>query len=190
VAAQFAPPALETPQVFLKAVTPDDYPFLRHAQSNAELLFRSRYRGATPSPDQWVQQLWSGRLAQFIVGAQDGNTPIGLVAVYEPNFQQGYAYLSAERFDPSRRSPLMIIGFALFLNYVFSCFDFRKLYMELPEFNYDQFASGEGRYFELEARLRDHSFFGGRYWDELVLAIYQDKWQEGEGRLMLRQEGG
>jgi hypothetical protein len=84
----------------------------------------------------------------------------------------------------------MIIGFALFLNYVFSCFDFRKLYMELPEFNYDQFASGEGRYFELEARLRDHSFFGGRYWDELVLAIYQDKWQEGEGRLMLRQEGG
>jgi hypothetical protein len=48
--------------------------------------------------------------------------------------------------------------------------------MEVTEFNYSQFASGQGRLFDIEGRLRNHVFFAGRHWDQLILAIDREKW--------------
>jgi hypothetical protein len=172
----FEAPIVGTRAVYLKPLVPEDYPYIRQAESAPELSARWRYRGATPSPDEWLQGLWAGRLAQFVVVARRSSTPIGLVAAYRANFQQGHAALAAERFGSARRSPLLVVGVALFVDYVFKCFALRKLYMELPEFNYEQFASGTDRYFTVEGRLRDHSFYDGRYWDELILAIDRRTW--------------
>jgi hypothetical protein len=122
-------------------------------------------------------------LAQFLVVAAQRERPIGLVAAYRANFQDQHAYLSVARFGSSTRSPAMMLGLALFLRYVFDCWSFRKLYVETQEFNYEQFASGVGTYFELEGRLREHSFYRGRHWDQLTLAIYRERWNEIASRL-------
>ncbi len=143
---------------------------------------RWRSRGATPSPEQWTQRLWQGVLAQYLVVGNQEPTPIGLVAVYHANFQDGYAYLGAERFGPPRPTPLMMFGVALFVDYVFSCWDFHKLYVEVAEYNVAQFQSGIGRFFELEARLRGHLWYDHRRWDQLILALYRDSWRrEAQG---------
>jgi hypothetical protein len=170
-------PSLRGRNVLLRPVAPEDYHSLHAVELSADLGPRWRFRGATPSPEQWSQATWSSTLAQFLVVGRRSNKPIGIVAVHQANFQDGYAYMSAAHFEPSRPSPAMMIGLAIFLNYVFTCWDFRKLYMEVPEYNYDQFASVVTRYGRLEGRLRDHCYFAGRYWDQLTLAIYRDHWQ-------------
>ncbi len=45
------------------------------------------------------------------------------------------AYFAALRFEPGDRSPLMVLGISLFLRYVFTNWEFEKLYMEVPEYN-------------------------------------------------------
>jgi RimJ/RimL family protein N-acetyltransferase len=78
----------------------------------------------------------------------------------------------------------MMMGCALFFDYVFACWPFRKLYLELPEYNVPQVRSGIGTYFRLEGRLRAHSYLTGRYSDELILALYRDDWSDKRRRLI------
>lgn len=171
------PPSLQGRDVFLRPVVPEDYRFLHSVELGSELGPRWRFRGATPSPEQWGQVTWSSTLAQFLVVGRQSTKPLGIAAAHQANFQDGYAYMSAAGFEPSRRSPAMMIGLAIFLNYVFACWNLRKLYMEVPEYNYARFASVAERYGQLEGRLRDHLYFNGRYWDQLTLAVYRDNWQ-------------
>jgi hypothetical protein len=35
-----------------------------------------------------------------------------------------------------------------------------------------------------EARLRDHMYYDGRYWDKLILALYRDTWEARSARIM------
>jgi hypothetical protein len=175
-------PALTGGQVALRPITPADYGPLQTLELSSDLSLRWRFRGSTPSPEQWAHALWNNVLAQYLVAHND--QPVGLVVAYRAHFQDGYAFVAATRFGPAKRSPSLILGFGLFLDYVFTCWDFRKLYMEVPEFNYEQFASGEGRFFQIEGRLRDHTRLTGEYWDELTLAIYRDAW-ETHGRQLL-----
>lgn len=170
--------------VFLRVVNPDDYRFLRSVELSGELGVRWRYRGSTVSPEQWAQGLWQGTLAQYLVVGVDDPNPLGLVAVYQANYQDGYAFVAGEGFGISRPSPLMMFGLALFIDYVFTCWNFHKLYLEVAEYNAGQFSSGIGRLFDLEGRLRQHLWYDGRRWDQLILAIYRDKWQRESRRLL------
>jgi RimJ/RimL family protein N-acetyltransferase len=177
-------PSLNGKHVYLRPVNPGDYPYLQHIELGSELAGRWRFRGATPAPETWAQAFWGTVLAQFLVIARDGDRPVGLVLAYRADFQDGHAYLAVLRFDPNDHSPLMLSGVALFLRYVFTCWNFRKLYMESLELNYQQFASGTGQLFEVEGRLRDHSYYAGRYWDQLILSIDRETWaREGERHL-------
>lgn len=177
----FANPPMRGRHVSLRAVTADDYRFLAAAQTTEGMVVRWRFRGSTPGPDRAHQSMWQNVLAQFLVVSTVSETPIGIVAAYQPNFQDGHAHIAAARFD-TRRSPLMILGHTLFLNYVFTCWDFHKLYMKMPEYNFPQIRTGLNRSFEIEGRLREHYYYGGRRWDELVLAIYRDKWMNDARR--------
>jgi len=183
-AAEFRAAPLRGPYATLRVIQPEDYPFLRTLETSSEVATRWRLRGTTPGPEQWVQSLWNGVMVQFVVAETKTDKPIGLVALYAPNFQEGHARLGAGRFDLHSRNPVMIFGVAMFLEYVFHGWNLRKLYMDLPEYNYPQFSSGLGRFFDIEGRLREHTFASGRYWDELTLAIYRDRWQSEGARLL------
>jgi hypothetical protein len=182
---RFSRPSLQGRHVRLRAVVPEDSRFLQFAETSTEVAPRWRLRGATPGPQEWTQSFWRGVLAQFVVvPARGEGSPLGVVAAYQANFQDGHAYLAAARFDGDTRSPLMIFGVAAFIEYVFTCWDFRKLYMDVPEYNYAQLANGSQRFFAMEGRLRAHSYFAGRHWDQLILAIHRERWlQEGSALL-------
>jgi hypothetical protein len=128
--------------------------------------------------------VWQNVLAQYIVVAARTGKPLGVVLAYRPSFQDRFAYVGAATFGPRKRSPAMMIGVAMFIHYVFSCWEFRKLYMETTEYNYEQFESGLGRLFEVEGRLKQHSYFGGRHWDEIILALYRDTWESYSERVL------
>jgi len=170
---------LHNKYVKLRPVMADDIPSLYLLETSEVLGPRWRFRGSTPGMDRWSGATWGTVLASFIVLDATKDAPIGLVATHEANFQDGHAKMSAANFmPPGNRHLAFILGIGLFLDYVFRCWDLRKLYMEVPEYNYDQFASGAGRFFEEEGRLRDHFFFDGRYWDQVILGLYREKWND------------
>lgn len=163
--------------VYLRAVTPADYAFIQQMEMSSSLADRWRLRGRTLSPADWAQFFWKDVLVQHLIMERRRDQAVGLAFVQRANFQDGHAQVSAIRFAP-QATPLMVFGLALFIDHVFTCWNFRKLYLETPEYNYSQFASGEGRWFEIEGRLRAHRFYGGRYWDELIFAITREAWME------------
>src|SRR5262249_2336254 len=85
-----AVPVLTGRHVRPRAVQQGDYPFLVELQSAPETLIRWRYRGATLSPEQIIQSLWQGVLAQFLVVRADTAQPVGLVVCYNPEFRHSY----------------------------------------------------------------------------------------------------
>ena len=176
---------LRARHVYLRPITPGDYAFLQMLETVGDLAPRWRHRGVTPSPEQWAHTLWADVLAQFLVIGVTGNKPIGRVVIYNPNFQDRHAFFAALRFEPGDRGPLMVLGISLFLRYVFTNWEFVKLYMEVPEYNLDQFASGLDRFFSIEGRLKDHFRTGTRTWDQLILAIYREQAVANADRLRL-----
>jgi hypothetical protein len=179
---EFKNPPLRGRHVYLRPVNPEDYGYMRALDLGEELGVRWRFRGATPSPEQWAQA-GGAQLAQFMVTRSSDNRPLGAAAVYQHNFQDEHAYLAVAAFDTDR-NPLMVLGTALFVEYVFTCWNFRKLYLDLPEYNLPQLASGVGTLFAEEGRLREHMYYDGRFWDKLVLALYRRTWEERSGRLL------
>jgi RimJ/RimL family protein N-acetyltransferase len=169
-------------RVFLRPVLPSDYETILTAELSEDLGPRWRHGGNTPGMEAFVRSLWTGVLAQFLVCSRRTGQALGLVSLYNANLQNGYAYFAMAKFQ--RRTPgrLQLEGAALFLDYVFDAWPLRKVYGEVLGFNFDQFASEAGKLFVEEGRLTDHAYFGGRYWDQHVLALYRETWKERGAR--------
>lgn len=180
-------PSLRGRHVYLRGVVTEDYKYLQLIETSSELAPRWRLRGRTPGPQEWLDGTSAGVLAQFMILAQRDDARVGLVTAYQADLQDGHARLAAMRFNPHSRSPLMILGVGLFIDYVFRCWDLRKLYLDVPEYNLPQLASGLASVFTLEAHLRQHYYLDGELWDQLVLAIYRNVWRD-HPKLFLRAE--
>ncbi|WP_256788246.1 phosphopantetheine-binding protein [Frankia sp. AvcI1] len=185
------PPALPPPRfagrfLRLMPVLPASTPFLYELAVTPDIGFRWRYRGSVPSYPQFEQELWQGVLTQFVIESIETGRPVGHAICYNPEFALGYAYVGAAISADYTGSGLAVEALDLFVRYVFDIWPFRKLYFEVPEFNYPQFAGADreksaGGALELEGRLRRHDFYRGRYWDRLILAVYRDR-TDGDAR--------
>ena len=177
-------PLRQGKRVTLRGVDRSDFEFLYGLASAPDSGFRWRYRGATPSPDLFAAQLWDGVLAQFMVLDRGSGERVGVVSLYNASFQNGHAYLAASAAPAYRSSGYMLDAALLFLDYTFTVWDLRKVYVETVEFNLPQFASGMGKFLVEEARLRDHEFFAGRHWDMVFLSIGRSSFDEYSPRYL------
>lgn len=180
---EFVPPLLSGRYTYLRPVTPRDYHNLRVLELSPEIGVRWRFRGATPTQEQWVQAA-GAQFLEFVVVRSADQQPLGVVRLNHENFKDQHAHAMAASFATPHRSPLMVFGIALFIDYVFKCWNFRKLYFELPEYNLPQFASGLGSFLVQEGRLRQHLYYDGRYWDSVTLALYRRTWEERSARVL------
>jgi RimJ/RimL family protein N-acetyltransferase len=176
-------------KVHLRTIRPGDLQALYQVELDG-LGPRWRFKGATPSFEQFSQALWTGVLAQYLVADNTDNRIIGMVTAYNANHRDRWAYLAVARFRPDDRSGLLLHGAALFIDHLFDTFDFEKLYAEVAEHNQPAFASAVGRLFEEEGRLRGHSYLHGRRWDEIILALYRQTWRKWQPVIMPRVLGG
>jgi len=63
-------------------------------------------------------------------------------------------------------------AFVLFVRYIRALWPFRKLYIEAPAFNVAQYRSAvDSGFLKEEARLVEHTYFDGRYWDFYIYSI-------------------
>jgi RimJ/RimL family protein N-acetyltransferase/aryl carrier-like protein len=156
----------------LTPIRESDLDFLYMLAVHPETGFRWRYRGNPPPPQQFAADLWGQVLVQYLARETTTGEPAGLVVAYAADLAQGHASVGAVFTPEHAGTGLAAEITALFVRYLFHTFRLRKLYLEVPGFNWDQVESGAGRLFQVEGVLRDHDFYAGRYWDKYVCAIY------------------
>jgi RimJ/RimL family protein N-acetyltransferase len=113
-----------------------------------------------------------------------GGEPLGLVAVTSPNFRDGFAYISALGTPQMQGSGLVAEAALLCFHYAFLVWPFRKIYMEASEESFAAFRSAKDVLFREEGRLRQHSFWNGRYIDLMILAVYREDWERASERYL------
>lgn len=167
-------PELEDRQVRLLPVVPADVEFLYDLTVRPENCFRWRYRGLPPSFERFAGDLWQAVMVQFVVRRASDGERIGHVVAYAANPSLQYCYLGALFLPQYAGTGIPAHAVALFARYLFHTCPFKKLYLEVPGYNWDQLRSGEDRLFTVEGVLCEHIWYAGRHWDEYVCAIYRD----------------
>lgn len=171
-------------------LTPEEYPELMKLEASVELGLRWRNWGRSVSPAEFHDRLWTDALDHRVV-RRLGDTSqqmCGTVSAYQPSFRDGTAFIGV-MFRPSlHRTGMGIAAVARYVDLLFREWPLRKLYGEVAQFNYASFASGAGRYFEVEGRLRDHMLLGGRYWDVHLITITRSRWEEAIAPLVHPEE--
>ena len=133
---------------------------------------RWRYRGRTPAPGDFHVDLWRGVLSQFVV-TDAADRPVGLVGAYNANTTAGHCHVFAV--GASDRGRLITEATTRFADWLFESFEFHKLWIETAEFNLAQFASLV-EVATVEGRLTNFDYWGGRFWDLLIMSVTQERW--------------
>lgn len=172
-------PVFRTKHVAIRPIVQEDISWLHQSAMSPEFGFRWRYRGHTPSPEQFVANLWEGVLAQFVVVSRGlPGSPVGLVVLYEANTRHGHCKLGVTSGVGNDRLGLMAEGAALLIEYAFGIWPFTKLYAEIPGFNLPSLASITDSGFVEEGRLERHEWHCGEGYALHIFALYRDRWEE------------
>jgi RimJ/RimL family protein N-acetyltransferase len=179
-------PPLSGRRVRLREVQQSDYEYLYALMSHPDVAWRWRYRGQALSFESFLHRVEPGTLVHFIVERIATGEPLGYMQAFDASLQWGWCHIAVV-LDPA----VALGGWAieaplLFLNYLFEMYDLRKLYASVHEFNYEQFASFAGDRYHVEARLADHEWHAGRWWDMLILAMYRRDWERTGPKLVAK----
>lgn len=167
--------------VSLRPVVDSDLSLLYSAAIDPVDGYRWRFRGSTPSPGEFQALLYQEVLAQYVVVDTLTSTIQGLVVAYGYAPGDGYCHFGLQRVTVPggrvRSYGQMTEGLGILIDYLFATWPLRKLYADVPMFNYQYFAGMEGIVFDVEARRREHVFHGGEWQDMITLAIYREVWE-------------
>lgn len=169
-------------RVGLKPLEQSDLSYLYSLSTNDTVGYRWRYRGTVPAIEQFVADLWLGVLTQFVIVDLKSSKPVGLVVAYQHDVEHGTAQIGIVTEPSQWRTLSTMEALHLFIRHLFGVHNLRKLYAEMPAFNYEDVSSGLDQLFRLEARLNDAHYWAGRYWDLLVLAIDRTEWETAAPR--------
>ncbi|TXH06536.1 MAG: hypothetical protein E6R05_01510 [Candidatus Moraniibacteriota bacterium] len=161
----------------IRPSVPEDLEFLYTISACEQNGFRWRYRGEFPDPSSFARDHDEGTLLQLIVMSIQSNERAGIVNLYSQNLRDGWAYLGALSAPEFQTTGIVVDGAATLLDYAFNLWPFRKIYLETIEYNLSEFETGLKRFSVEESRLREHVFFGDRYWDVVTSAVYRDTWR-------------
>lgn len=172
------PPRLIGRRTELQAVSRGDLPFLYELETNSAILHRWRHAStAIPSQEDFAASYRDGVLAQFIVRRVATGERLGHVRAFGARLSHGTASVAVVIRPELAGRGWALEGGGLFVDYLFKTFPLRKIYAETIEYNLtSSFSSGLDKFFQEEGRLKEHSYYDGRFWDLIILALYRDDW--------------
>ncbi len=156
--------------VSLVPVMPDHTDFLYELAMD-QANFGWRYAGTSAPKEAFLAQLWPGVLCQFVVVTTKSRRMVGLVVAYNANLHLGHVYIGGVALPQIQGKGVMQEAFRLLLKYLRGSWRITNLYFEYPEYNEPQFASGIEGQLAPVAKLRDHTFYANRYWDQYIYCL-------------------
>lgn len=166
--------------LFLDTITPDDYPALYELFVGLnEGAIRWRYRGATPSFEDFTRGLWTHVFAHYLARRVSTGEVVGYVSAYAPQVRDGHCYVSAIGVPQVRNRGTMAMATMLLVESVFRMAPFRKMYFESTDSNLMQYkrAVTSGLLIE-EGCYQEHEWLDGRFEAVYTLALYRRTWAE------------
>lgn len=141
------------------------------------------------TPEGFQTSLWQGVLVQFAVEELRAGRPVALVRADNANLFQGHAYLTVMLHPDFRMRAWPLEGAALFGDYLFRKFNLQRIYAETAGPYFDQFKSGAGKLFDVEARFRNRVLVDSRREDLYILTFTRERWlEEGMSMIQRRKE--
>jgi RimJ/RimL family protein N-acetyltransferase len=184
LAAVSLPISCEGRWVKLRPLSRRDYPTFFQWRADVESLHLWSSERRVPTFEEYANELetlLATTITLLILTPRD--EPIGFVQAYHLNHSQGWCrfliYVSPEH----RAAGYVLEAPMLFGDYLFSNFNFRKVYADVFEYNDDVLRMLTAGGFVEEGRLKQHIFFGGQFWDLINLALYRRGWEELKERL-------
>lgn len=170
-----AQPAVRTGRFvqLVPLVVPAHLEFLYNLAVDENTGFHWRLAGTVPSVEVFRDSLWKGVFCQFVVAQRRSHQPVGHVVGYGVDHANGFAYVAGAVTPAVQATGLGVEAFDLFGAYLFRVFNLRKLYFEIPEYNLAMVANNLGGLLRQEGRLVDHTYYDGRYWDRVILAVHR-----------------
>ncbi len=148
-----------------------------------------QWQGEPVSGDGFSRSQWQSAFQQAIVESREDSAPIGHLVLYGADFHNQRAYLSVGYRSECRGRAWPLEGLAMFVDWSFDRYPFRKLYLEAFEQRLDQFSSALSRGpFVREAVLQEYRYFRGAWSDVHVLSLSRLDWEMSPlSRLARRQ---
>lgn len=174
-------PALEfgsymTNSVFMRPVMPQDHEQLYFASLEPTNSFRWRFRGQTVSFRDFSESLSAGTLCQFAFADIETSGLVAFCSAYNYDPVAHHCTFAVQRLDfDSKYDTSVIESVALFLNYLFETFNVRKVFADIPEYNFPNFGLVKD-VFEMDGEKRDYYWHAGRYWSEMSISTSRDAW--------------
>jgi len=165
-----------TDAYYMRPILQADYEQLYFAALEPVNGFRWRYRGRTPSMDEFVRGLSAGSLAEFVFARTDKNQIGAYCVAYEHDANAGHCAFAVQRLNFDTAFDTCVIeSVGLFLNYLFETFSLRKVFAHIPEYNLPSFGLLRD-VFEREGERTDYYWYGGRHWSEVTISTSTQAW--------------
>lgn len=166
------PPTAQRGSVMLRPIEVADYPVLRRLELSGALGARWRLLDQ-PSPEHYASSLWDGVQAQHLAFDAATNQALGLITIYGMDTHNRVCRLAAARFENSLRSRMgFLSAFVLAVELTFTTYDIRKIYMDIPDFNFDPLRSFTTKgIMNVEGTLKEFRYYRGTYWDQHIVSI-------------------
>jgi hypothetical protein len=155
------------------------YPSLFRLETRPDCHHAFRLLGSTPRPEAYVDSLWAGVHAHYVIVDRGSPEVLGALAFYNvnPTNQFGFASIIV---DEARLAPgRAMIFMARFVDAMFRSVSVRKIMFEASSATVNQFHSGVARgLLQENARIADHVFVDGSFVDYFLLSIDRDRFYE------------
>lgn len=168
----------------LRPIFSADYEGLRIAELSTPNYLGWRFHGETPSPESYPNHLWAGVLAQYLVDDISARETVGLITCYDANQTHRHASIGVLSFTPGKPSLVVSEAVVLFIEMIFSTWNFRKLYFDTNSLALENFSIAASRLLSQEGRLVGHFEFGGRLVDRVILALMRESWAHHSSSLL------
>jgi RimJ/RimL family protein N-acetyltransferase len=138
------------------------------------------------TPDAFRQSLGDNVLSSFMIEDRRDGRPVGYVSAYSPNFHHRFCFLTALLHPDFQLRVWPLEGVMLFVNYLFVKNNMRHIYLQTATPYFEQFRSGVGKSFELEAHFRNRLILNGEPADLYVLTVSRERWEQQAPDLIAR----
>lgn len=171
--------------VALRPVQREDLPLLYQWRIDPQSLYLWSALRRLPSFDEFVQEMEQLATSTNYFVAEDALSSrlIGFVYAYNSSAIDGFAFFSlfiVEEFRSRLRGAEVGL---LFLNYMFTYYNLRKMYAEVYEFNDMSRRTLTTAGFRQEGHCPGHLLYDSRYWALDRFALYRDDWATLKCRL-------
>jgi RimJ/RimL family protein N-acetyltransferase len=127
---------------------------------------------STTTNEFW-RQIRSGDKHVLLIAENDSGEIVGMIYSYNPQFVDQNCFITVYVDSKFRGRGYGAIMMALFIDYLFTYFSFRKIYLDVYEYNNASVDPVKNFSFQLEGVFGEHRYFDGKWHTMNRYALYR-----------------